>query len=84
MEGTHPGYRSLSQRFGSLFANLWLPSTPSLLYNFFFLLRRFIYALTIGLLGVAPSVQHMTQLLMSVVMVIYLVRCRPSTVTADN
>jgi hypothetical protein len=45
------------------------------LYNFFFLARRFIYALSIGVLGVDPSIQHMIQVLMSVGMVIYLVIC---------
>lgn len=83
LEGT-PMFKDLSRLFGALFANMWLLSTPSLLYNFFFLARRFIFALSIGVLGVGPSFQHMIQLLMSVGMVIYLVKCKPSTAMFDN
>jgi len=81
---TNAAFKALNLRFGSLFANLWLPSTPCLFYNFIFLARRYVYALSIGVLGVQPPIQHMIQMLMSVAMTVYIIKYRPSTVLVDN
>jgi len=79
-----PRFQLLRQRFGALFDNLWVTSTASLLYNFFYLARRYFFALSIGVLGGTPPIQHFLQAFMSLGLIIYLLKCRPHLQMIDN
>jgi hypothetical protein len=47
----------VKKKYGALTVNLRTDSAPAYLYNWFFVLRRMIYGLSLAFLGSNPSVQ---------------------------
>jgi hypothetical protein len=54
------------RKYGALTLNLRTDAAPGYIFNFFFVLRRMLYGLSIAFMDSNPSMQTFTQILLSI------------------
>jgi hypothetical protein len=61
----------VKQKYGALTLNLRTDSPPAYLYNWFYVIRRMIYGLSLAFLGSNPSTQVSIQIILSLGNLLY-------------